>query len=648
MSWKPKKPVLRRTFDARPDTVDFRDRMYEPTLIEVPKERPLSVFQQAKVPILNQEQEGACTGFGLATVAHYLLRMRGGAPDATRVSPRMFYEMAKRYDEWKGEDYEGSSARAAIKGWHHHGICAENLWPYKSATIDRRLSDERAFEAATRPLGAYYRVNHKDLVAMHSAISEVGVLYATASVHRGWERVHTDGSIPWDPNALGGHAFAIVGYDARGFWIQNSWGTGWGKRGFALVSYQDWLANGTDVWVARLGAPVQWLPAANGRPARAPVSQRSQSYEYHELRPHIISVGNDGRLARGGAFGNAEGEVDEIFREDFERITYGWKRKRILLYAHGGLVGQKGAVQRVADYRETLLRNEVYPLAFIWRTDFWTTLQNILADATRRRRPEGFWDDAKDFMLDRLDDTLEFLARPLGKPLWDEMKENARLATEHEQGAARLVSERVAAVAEATPGAEIHVAGHSAGSIFMGHVIADLTGSELGQRVKTCSLWAPACTTDLFDATYAPALTKGSLDRLSVFTLKDSTERDDHCANIYHKSLLYLVSRAFEPRRKMPILGMAAFLERHKAFQRLLKSGKADWVLSPNEEPKGSRNRSTAKSHGAFDDDEATLASTLARIRGTKAASGRVAVNRIQNGQRQRRQQMAMMTPDRR
>ena len=55
---------------------------------------------------------------------------------------------------------------------------------------------------------------------------------------------------------MGGHAFAIVGYDRHGFWIQNSWGPDWGSGGLARVSYADWLENGTDIWVARLGAPV--------------------------------------------------------------------------------------------------------------------------------------------------------------------------------------------------------------------------------------------------------------------------------------------------------------------------------------------------------------------------------------------------------
>src|SRR5258705_6698829 len=91
-----------RTLDARPDTPDFRDKLYQATLVEVPPLIPLEDYQQRGVPILDQGQEGACTGFGLATVANFLLRGRRVQPDETQVSPRMFYEMARRYDEWPG------------------------------------------------------------------------------------------------------------------------------------------------------------------------------------------------------------------------------------------------------------------------------------------------------------------------------------------------------------------------------------------------------------------------------------------------------------------------------------------------------------------------------------------------------------------
>lgn len=37
---------------------------------------------------------------------------------------------------------------------------------------------------------------------------------------------------------LGGHAVLVCGYDVDGVYIQNSWGTGWGIHGFAIVPWK--------------------------------------------------------------------------------------------------------------------------------------------------------------------------------------------------------------------------------------------------------------------------------------------------------------------------------------------------------------------------------------------------------------------------
>ena len=205
----------RPRLDARPDTLDFRDLMYVPTLHEVPLRIPLADYRKSGVPILDQGKEGACTGFGLAAVVHYLLRTRKVVPDEAAVSPRMLYEMARRYDEWPGTDYEGSSARGAMKGWHKHGVCSEKAWPYDPAAPDTALTGERSCDAASRPLGAYFRVNHKDLVAMHAALAEVGALYATASVHEGWWDPPADGVIPFTKKLTGGQGVDVI-YDPVG------------------------------------------------------------------------------------------------------------------------------------------------------------------------------------------------------------------------------------------------------------------------------------------------------------------------------------------------------------------------------------------------------------------------------------------------
>ena len=653
-----KKPP--RTLDVRPDTLDFRDKIYEATLYEVPTKIELEEYKKWQIPILDQGQEGACTGFGLATVANYLLRRRKVVSDPNPVSARMLYEMAKRYDEWPGENYSGSSARGAMKGWHKHGICGDECWPYITKKKEQRLNDQRTSDALKRPLGAYYRVNHKDLVAMHSAMAEVGILYATGTVHDGWNNIDKQGVIPFSETILGGHAFAIVAYDNRGFWIQNSWGSGWGKEGFALITYDDWLNNGTDIWVARLGAPVSLMMAGSTAIAHSAAAAKSNAYSYADLRPHIIALGNEGQLKPGGNYGTTFEEVKTIFMEDFPRVTSDWKKKRILLYAHGGLVSETAAIQRLAEYRTALLDAEVYPVSFIWHTDAWTTITNVLQDAFRRRKPEGILDAAKDFMLNRLDDALEPVARALtGKLQWDEMKENARLATENKNGGAHIVLDFVAKLAQQFKDLEIHIAGHSAGGIFHAPFIHLLTTTGkitdgtlkgmtgYGLKVASCTLWAPACTVDLFKEHYLPAIKNKTINRFALFALTDQAEQDDHCANIYHKSLLYLVSNAFENKSRIPlfrdgvpILGMEKFLKKDAELVKLFQGAKADLVLAPNDAAAGSYNHSTASSHGSFDDDEATVKATLARILNQQTEKMEFTFNRSDSSLRDRRQQL--------
>lgn len=644
---------LPRVLNARPDGIDFRDQMYVPTLVEVPLHRDLADYRAARTQILDQGREGACTGYGLAAVAHYLLRVRKIVPDTVQVSPRMLYAIARRYDEWAGEDYEGSSCRGAMKGWYKHGVCADTVWTAGS-NAPQVLSHETAMDAALRPLGAYFRVNHKSLVAMHAAISEVGVLYASASVHTGWEKVGQDGRIPFEDGLLGGHAFAIVAYDQDGFWIQNSWGKTWGYEGFAHISYEDWLANGSDVWVARLGVPVNLPESTQSKRVSAAGAVRSKAFQYNEIRPHVISLKNDGLLDDRGDIGTSADMVREILRNDFPRITKGWKKKRLVLYAHGGLVGKDAAMQRVSDYRSAMLETECYPLAFIWKSDYWSTMKNMLQDAASRRRPEGIIDDAKDFMLDRLDDALEPIARLLtGKAEWDEMKENALRATTTVGGGARLVADEIALLAKKMPGLEIHVVGHSAGSIFHAPLVqylcstgpikaGPLTASKvkgLGLKIATCTLWAPACTTKLFKASYLPALQNGGIGSFTLFTLTDKAEQDDNCGKIYNKSLLYLVSNAFEDEPRVPvfrpdgdaILGMEKFILADNEILNVFDNAsqlKASWLLSPNTVDIGSADSSRSAHHGDFDDDKATVLATLARIMGRDTSKADVQFQR--------------------
>lgn len=654
----------RRVYNARPDALDFRDRMYEPTLVEVPSEMPLASYLASEVPVLDQGTEGACTGFALATVANCLLRLRAVKPDRNPVSPRMLYELARRYDEWPGEDYSGSSARGAMKGWHKHGVCALTDWPneVEPGGRDPGFSADRMTAAKLRPLGAYYRVDHRDLVAMHAAIAETRVLYATATVHRGWENVGPDGMIAPSDDILGGHAFAIVGYDQDGFWFQNSWGPQWGQGGCGHMTYDDWLHNATDVWVARLGAPVKL--AQTDTVGYAPAKVKPAGYAYADLRPHIVSVGNNGRLRTGGDFGTGAREVATIFEEDLPKWLANGQRRDLLLYAHGGLVEEASAVQRIAEYSQQMTQAGIYPLAFIWHTDYQSTLANVLEDAVRRRRPEGFLDKAKDFILDRMDDMLEPLARQLtGKTAWDEVKQNALLASAP-GGAAYLVADHIVGLKQQFPDLRIHLMGHSAGAILLAPLLQHLTAdgpvpdgplhgqTGAGLEVDSCTLWAPACTLALFREAYLPALDADTLRTFALYVLDDPTERADNCAHIYNRSVLYLVSNAFEEHARVPgardgepLLGMKKAIDADPQLQGLLQNQRIALVVAPE-----AGGLSAARSHGGFDEDGLTLASSLQRILGRSArgagagATAPVRFARSASELRSKRQRIDLLT----
>ncbi|MBX7156449.1 MAG: C1 family peptidase [Bacteriodetes bacterium] len=606
--------------NVRADVIDFRDIFYTPTLREVPLEKKLDEYQKHKLPILNQGTEGACTGFGLAAVVNYLLRSRNNLKNVQDVSPWMLYDNARRYDEWQGENYDGSSARGAMKGWHKHGVCESKLWQKGG-----RLSREVAMNSLNQPLGAYYRIKSSDIVAMHCALTEVGILYATADVHTGWENVDkSKGIIPYQSsNAIvGGHAFAIVGYTREGFWIQNSWGNTWGKNGYALISYDDWLKNANDVWVAQLGVPISLSQDAVLRQGVA--SRQSEIVTSFVMRPHVVSIGNNGVLKSDSRFHNNSTDLQKRFEKGstFEAITKGWKKKKIVLYAHGGLVDEKSALDTLSKNIKGMLDNELYPIMFVWHSGGVTTIGNILSDALKGKQDEPVKTKLWDWVNERWDESMEVLARPLGKEMWSEMKENAVMASLtsngfNSNGGAYIFVQKLKELVDRDKSIEVHIVGHSAGSIFLGGVVEALHSFNI--PIESCSLWAPACTVNFFNTHYVPYL-GNHIKRCSLFTLSDKQERDDTASPLYRKSLLYLVSNSFEENATPfddtceEILGMEKYANSYAKY--FAQPNKFMRVVGGKETITSKYNlTSDAQHHGDFDNDDATLNSTLKFIK---------------------------------
>lgn len=571
----------RATLNVTNDPKDLRDRSYTPPPNSLPPMYPtnddikhfMGAYTKAGL-ILDQGQEGACTGFGLACVINYLRWHTAGRPAKLEsVSPRMLYHFARRFDEYEGEDYDGSSCRGALKGWYYNGVCVKSKWTYAagSDTLPKPGWDSDAIE---RTLGVYYRIDLQTITDLQAAIQEVGAIYVSSYTHKGWDAVTTSTTtpashadlpvIPFDgkPSRKGGHSFALVGFNRTGFVLQNSWGNNWGAGGFAVISYADWLAHAMDAWVAAMGVPgvVSGRLASGGgkQTATAAGAANANWWDEDKAYQHSIVLGNNGHVNHFDKLDEATRTLQhqacvmpgEWFRKNQQQ------KKRIVIYAHGGLNSEASAIQRAQAMGRYFMGNGCYPLFLVWKSGLLESIGDVLADKFESGTAEKAG-GIRDWINDKITDPIveKTIGRPFARPLWTEMKENAELASEGGRGGDLLTDALRALAGSWGNDFELHLIGHSAGSIMLGRLLSNLVQKDLAGHVKTVHLYAPACSVAFANRYYAP--NKGIMNNLYLDILADQKEQDDNVATLYQKSLLYFVSNALEADARIPILGLA-------------------------------------------------------------------------------------------
>ena len=585
--------------NAVADAPDLRDWIYEPALLQLKRE----IDPPDNLTILNQGKEGSCTGFALAATIN-LLRHRSHREGT--VSPRMLYEMAKKHDEWPGFEYEGSSCRGAIEGWYHMGVCLDPDWKYQDGKPGH-LTVEAAKNARENTLGSYYRLSTR-ISDFHAALNEAGVIYCSATVHQGWERPSKKtGVIPMRDAPAGGHAFAIIGYDNRGFWVQNSWGSSWGLRGRALWTYEDWQKNVTDAWVLRLALPtpqVWHLPQEGGSDAARTEGLFSKTPTRAEIAGHFVHIDDGDFHDHGRYWSNAED-----VRETAQLLAASNKYDHLLLYAHGGLNGIKDSARRIAAMKETFKANRIYPYHFMYDTG----LLEELKDAIRGKRDDA--EKRAGGLADWMDKLIERMTHRAGRGIWREMKFGAEAPFRNEGSAGTIVlTELLNAISQSEKTVKLHIVGHSTGAILHAYLASSLPRFEQKIRVASASLLAPAGTVDLFRTHYRPLLKAPSsqtgINRLDIYNLTDRLECDDTVVEAYRKSLLYLVSRSFEEDpRPARILGM-------EKFKKGVSTGLTNVRILYSDGNVASSKHTRSETHGGFDNDPTTMNSVLRRILG--------------------------------
>lgn len=648
---------------TKPDAADLRDRLFMPMATSLPAEFPseahvgkyLPAYTAARL-ILNQGKEGACTGFGLTCVINYLRWIQAGNPKTmSSVSPRMLYTLARRHDEYDGENYEGSSCRGAIKGWFHNGVCLEEDWPYAPEKSNPAKYGFAA-RATQHTLGVYYRVDTKSITDVQAAICQHGAVFASAYTHDGWDRLPAltkplkkHGQVPvieFDgrPSLDGGHAFALVGFNTQGFILQNSWGPAFGAGGFAVLTYLDWLANGMDAWVVSLGVPGvvagRLAVSAAGGPAALAGADRSKWWDTGLAYQHSVVFGNDGRVSRY----LTEDEQPRKLQQQAFSLPDAWFRaqpagapKRLVVYAHGGLNSEDAAIKRASAMGRFFIGSGCYPIFLVWKTGLLESIGDILSDARKAPQPAAV--GAGEWLSEKTDLLIEkTVARPFAKPIWSEMKENAALAFAPRHGGELLLDAIQALVSAWGTDFELHLVGHSAGSIILGSMLGAMASRPAVRgALKSVHLYAPACTVAFACKHYASDA--DVMKRLHVDVLSDKEERDDNVVAIYRKSLLYLVSNALETDLRTPILGLDRINDASYAgWDGSSDTGEALAAWRAAARSAGLAGRTTLvetdrirvavasdgkdvtqrAAHGGFDNDLDVVARTLNRITGTR------------------------------
>ncbi len=612
--------------NVAPDPFDARDLLYRPRLDPLPDTLDRRRGRNAFILL----QDGSsCTGHAVAAMINTVLANKTGKPPYDLVSPYMLYYLARRYDEYPGEDDAGSSLRGVLKGWWRHGVALQRDWP----KLDTHLALDDANLVAScrrRPLGAFYRVDVQRLDDMQSAISELHAVVASGSIHDGWLDPQAErgphGKVNFvirktaNPKTIGGHAFALVGYNEIGFLVQNSWGKKWGKGGFATLPYEEWLECAYDAWVARPGVPqtpferVQ-LSVDKGGAVNAEAAPQSAV-----VRKHVLNVGNDGTLSQSGQATSSPAQLREIIA-GIEATA----ARDVVIYVHGELKSESSGLNQVQEQFQWWLNNKVYPIFIVWESGPLETLIDQLSDLVH----VPFGADLKGKLIEAADRLVERTCAHVISFGWSQMKQNALAACDPlaalpandadwlSKPAASLLllllKEKIA------NGLRLHIVAHSAGAVYVNGLLPRL--ETYGMKAESLSLMAAASTVADFENAVVPRL--GTVvDRFTSFTLTDQFELDDTCGPVYHKSLLYLVSRGFERKNgEVPLVGMEHFfttpLGSGKTLEQTIKAA-GRIVVASNSTPAGvdDDSKSTAEHHGDFHDDEPTMTAVLLRILG--------------------------------
>ena len=223
-----------------PDLPDARDFLYsapEAILTALPKKVDL---RSKMPPVYDQGQLGSCTANAIGAAFEYE-QVKGGHVDF--MPSRLFIYYNERAMEGTIDTDSGAMIRDGMKSVAKVGVCTEVTWPYDIARFTEK-PPRKAYTEAKKHQALVYRRVLGALHQMQGCLASGYPFVFGFSVYESFmsPTVAKTGEVPLPPRGeqlIGGHAVLAVGYDdkTQRFIVRNSWGTGWGKRGYCTMPY---------------------------------------------------------------------------------------------------------------------------------------------------------------------------------------------------------------------------------------------------------------------------------------------------------------------------------------------------------------------------------------------------------------------------
>ena len=238
-----------------PDLPDQRDHFYS-TVYAAPKRLPAKVDLRAHCsPVEDQGQLGSCTANALVGTLEFL---EGKQKQPLADLSRLFIYYNERVIEHSVKYDAGAMLRDGIKTLAKQGVCPESLWPYAIEQFAKKPTATCYTQAKRHTIANYQRLSTTD--DMRACLAAGYPFVFGFTVYESFESatVARTGVVnlpKQSERAVGGHAVCAVGYDdkAQRFIARNSWGTGWGKKGYFTMPYA-YLADrnlSDDFWTMR-------------------------------------------------------------------------------------------------------------------------------------------------------------------------------------------------------------------------------------------------------------------------------------------------------------------------------------------------------------------------------------------------------------